>query len=318
MTTDPAASGPTSGPAGHADPDRLADLADGLLNGETAEELRGHLASCERCAEDFALITLDSGLADFLEPEPIPAEVVARVEAALYREPALPVTATAASSGSSASSRPSTSRSSRLPRSSHSSQRHVDRAAQPSRARRLKFAFGGLGSVALLVGGTYAGLSMVSGGTETAVRSSAGAASKAAPGSPGAVLGAAPGPLAQIEQQATGLLASLKGRNGSGVATDASPPGNVLRTAAPAAGMCWQNPRPTETPLASAPTMYENQPAELLVYAKSGDPAHAHVVVVPAVCTATQSSSVPGLGSAGLSPSGPAPFPLAETDITRP
>src|SRR5689334_431098 len=87
MTLDPAASGPE--PSGHADPDRLADMAAGGPDPRTAHAVRAHLTSCQQCAEPFTLITLHSGIAAFLPVEPIPAEVVARVEAALYREPPL-------------------------------------------------------------------------------------------------------------------------------------------------------------------------------------------------------------------------------------
>src|SRR5690348_18488843 len=135
MTIDPAASGPDT----HLDPDLLADLAEGLLGDRAGDVARSHLASCERCAEDYALITVDSGLATFLTPEPIPADVMARVEAALHREP--PLT---------------------QPTPVH----HA--VPKPAFGRRFRLTFGALAGASLIVVGVVGGVALLnSGGTES-------------------------------------------------------------------------------------------------------------------------------------------------------
>jgi hypothetical protein len=311
MTYESAASGTAPDSPGHVDPDRLADLAEGLLDGSAAGAVRTHLASCELCAEDFALITLDSGLADFLAPEPIPAEVVARVEAALYREPPLRTPASAASA-------------------SHTRSQH---AARPSRARRFKIAFGTLASVGLLAGGVFAGVSMFSSGgvtTESASSKSDGSPAAGYLGGSGtsqnAPKAASAGATAEIQQQAVRLLAALKS-SGPGGSSAASPgrPDSALRTPA-VADTCSRNPRPTDTLLASAPTVYQGRAAQLFVYAKAGDSTRADVVVVDGTCdTSLQGSGPaaqtprPAAGNTLLTPfSTQSPQVLVETDITRP
>ncbi|HEY3478085.1 MAG TPA: hypothetical protein VGL02_04215, partial [Streptomyces sp.] len=131
MMTDPAASRPGT----HLDPDQMADLFEGLLDSGAADAARAHLATCPVCAGDFALIAGEAdfgGLGDLLPPIPIPQDVVARVEAALHREPPLaPATAPA----------------------SH--------AAQPPRRRRFRLAFGSLAGATLVIAGgigTFAAL----------------------------------------------------------------------------------------------------------------------------------------------------------------
>ena len=309
MTTDPAASGPAQNATGHVDPDRLADLAEGLLDATAAEAVRDHLASCEQCADDFALITLDSGLAGFLPPEPIPAEVVARVEAALYREPPLREWSGAAASASA--------------------RQHVHHAARPSRGRRFKLAFGALASVGVLVGGMAVGVSMFGGSSEKNSTAASSSLSGTAPNAAGRYSGNEPAAptdaLAQLQQQATGLLAAAKSGGTGAASTAKGRPDNALRTPNPAGEPCWQNPSPTADLLAHSSVVFQGRPAELLVYADPGDPARARVVVVAAGCASLDAKTsgaqpqqsvggtpLPGAGSVS------APVVLAETSITRP
>ena len=121
MMTDPAASHPGT----HLDPDQMADLFEGLLDTAAAEGARAHLASCPLCSSDFALITGEVDLGELLPPIPIPQDVVARVEAALHREPPLHTAATP-SPGSHA-------------------------VTSPPRRRRLRIALGSLAGATLVV-----------------------------------------------------------------------------------------------------------------------------------------------------------------------
>lgn len=266
MSTDPRSSGPET----HLDPDLMADLYDGLLTPDAAESARRHLASCQTCAADFALITQDFGLAGFVTPEPIPAEVAIRIEAALHREPAL----------SAPSAAP-------------------QHSAAPRRTRRFRIMVGSLAGASLVIAGVFAGVTALNSGdgghgaTSTAAGdryvsknenppgdSKAGGAqapnavapsSEAAGQVPSAALGLT------VEQQAEQLLRQ-SGRTqslaGSAAGAGGDSKAESSRFACPPAGFA------DVSPLATAPTTYQGQPAELLVYAKPGDAATAAVYVI--------------------------------------
>ncbi|GAA2027673.1 hypothetical protein GCM10009839_28230 [Catenulispora yoronensis] len=304
MVIDPAASGPDT----HLDPDRMADLYDGLLGPDETDAAQRHLASCDQCAEDFALLTMDSvsGLAEFLAPEPtpIPAEVAIRIEAALHREPPL------------------------TPQATGSAEPH--HSAAPRRSRRFRLVFGSLAGASLVVAGAFAGIAALNAGgsgsstakssTVTSLADGADSANRAPAGQSPAAGGAAPNAVAprpstpssasapglapggtppggeidappsvatgpDIDQQAQQLLGRIRqnqavGSGSSGMKTDTA---------------SFQCPPPGfggTTPLGMASITYAGQAAELLVYPKPGDPAHAAVYVV-----ATASCTAPGPGT---------------------
>ena len=106
--TDPSA-GP---PPGHPDTDALSDLDSGLLEGTQREtELQAHVAGCVRCADVVALLAeTRAGLRE-LPDEPMPADVIDRIDAALataakhHRPVRAPATITALSGRQRARSR---------------------------------------------------------------------------------------------------------------------------------------------------------------------------------------------------------------------
>lgn len=277
MRIDPAASGPDT----HLDPDRMADLFDGLLAPDAAEAARGHLASCAQCADDFALITMDSGLAGVLTPEPIPMDVAIRVEAALHREPPL----SGASTGSAGSA------------ASAASQQSV----APRRSRRFRLVFGSLAGASLVIAGAVAGITALnsSADSKSSVSTAAGndtssrdslhgdstnsKAAGAAPDvtGPSSVPALAPDSPQSVESQAEQLLRKSgqtpQAANGSGESKAQSE-----RFQCPPDGL--QN----VAPLGMTAITYQGQPAELLAYPKPGDPLTAAVYVVATTgCTAS-------------------------------
>ncbi|MFI0717957.1 anti-sigma factor family protein [Streptomyces sp. NPDC021224] len=75
----------------HPDVVEIADLAEGILPVERASEVRAHINSCADCADVLASLQEVSGLLAELPvpeaPEPMPADVAARIDAALAAEP---------------------------------------------------------------------------------------------------------------------------------------------------------------------------------------------------------------------------------------
>ncbi|MEY9857662.1 anti-sigma factor RsiW [Catenulispora sp. GAS73] len=254
MMTDPAASRPGT----HLDPDQIADLVEGLLDDAAADEARAHLASCPLCSADFALITGEGDLADLsgsLPPMPIPQDVVARVEAALYREPPL-ATASAAPAAAPAAA-----------------------AAQP-RHRRFRIALGSLAGAALVVTGGIGVVTALNSATGSSKESSSTAAGNgAAPNAAGSFPGgesqaggaethaSEASPPMSITQQAEALL------------------GQHMMTANGTAQTARPDCRPSTVPagtklITSGQTVYQGKPAWLLLYPGPGSATLVDVYVV--------------------------------------
>ncbi|OLE23365.1 MAG: hypothetical protein AUG49_16195 [Catenulispora sp. 13_1_20CM_3_70_7] len=274
MMIDPAASGPDT----HLDPDRMADLYDGLLDHDAAEAGRLHLASCQRCADDFALIAFGSGLRDLLAPEPIPEAVAIRVEAALHREPP--------------------------PAEPSAVPQHAG-SASTWRARRFRL-IGGLAGASLVIAGAFAGISALSsgGGTSASVSSGKGASSYSsaqgdsqagrAPAA-GSDAGSAMAPNALASpDSATGIRAraeQLLKTSTQKTSAQSGPQSDAGSTEKAEAGgiACPPDGFQNTSPLGVTSITYQGQPAELLVYAKPGDDATAAVYVVATTGCTTQS-----------------------------
>ena len=68
----------------HLDADALADLDEGLLDRDHMASARAHVAGCPQCRAELAALTgVRERLAAAAEVEPMPAEVVARLDRAL-------------------------------------------------------------------------------------------------------------------------------------------------------------------------------------------------------------------------------------------
>ena len=295
MSVDPAAGpGPDEvPPAPHADPDRLADLAEGLLSAADAASVHAHLASCPDCSDDFALITGSLDLAALLPAEPIPAEVAIRVQAALDREPALGVTVTDPVSAPAPV---------RTPR------------------RRFRVALTGLAGLCVLgvaVVGATSALRSAIGHSESKSSAGTAAGAPALPNSAGGLAPFAAG--APVDDAATAqqfaaqllrarpALSSPDDANGStgGSVPDRGQSGSAFLR-------CLPLTQAAQIPLASASVTFHGQPAELLVLRQASGSAEADVVIVPASCATPQSAVAGGAspeatksqGSAGSTPAG--------------
>jgi hypothetical protein len=290
MMTDPAASGPGT----HLEPDRLADLFEGLLDVGAAEAARAHLGSCALCSADFALIAgeAEGDLDALLATTPIPQDVVIRIEAALHREPPLSAPAPAA-----------------------------QHAAPRRRSRRFRLALGSLaGACLVIVGGigAFSALNSGSGASNSYTSSSkqpepalgsqspgeAHAQDKtpgdSAPGAGAGADGTVPSPGTSKQQAAV---------NGAAIQQQALSLLEHPETASPGTGQLanFKCPPPdvqgTGLPLAGTTITYAGQPAELLVYAKPGSATvdSVYVVSLGPSCVQDQPGSV-----------------LYQTEITRP
>lgn len=269
MMTDPAASRPGT----HLDPDQMADLVEGLLDAAAADGARAHLASCPLCSADFALITGEADLGELgdlgglLPPMPIPQDVMARVEAALHREPPL---GTAAAAPAAAATKP--------------------------RRQRFRMALGSLAGAALVIAGGIGVVTALNNATSSSKDSSSTAAgngagpnidgSHAAGQLPGAKSpqagGSEPGTSADnpgfsdmsIVQQAEALLSLHTVTPANGTAQAARPD-------------CPPAAVPAGTKLiGSTQTVYQGKSAWLLLYPRSGSTTLVDVYVVDVdMCT---------------------------------
>lgn len=69
--------------AGHLDLDALAELEEGLAEPTAAAAARAHLEACSECRALLSRLRTTRALLSALPPEPMPADVAARVEAAV-------------------------------------------------------------------------------------------------------------------------------------------------------------------------------------------------------------------------------------------
>ncbi|MEU0360194.1 anti-sigma factor family protein [Streptomyces cyaneofuscatus] len=77
----------TTGTAQHPEVSEISDLTEGLLAPSRAGEIRDHLAECELCAEvRDSLEEVRELLGTLPEPEPMPEDIAARIDAALAAE----------------------------------------------------------------------------------------------------------------------------------------------------------------------------------------------------------------------------------------
>jgi hypothetical protein len=71
--------------AGHLDLDMLAELEEGLAEPQAAAAARPHLETCAACHALLSRLRTTRALLSALPPEPMPAEVAARVDSAVRR-----------------------------------------------------------------------------------------------------------------------------------------------------------------------------------------------------------------------------------------
>lgn len=294
MMTDPAASRPGT----HLDPDQMADLFEGLLDTAAADGARAHLASCPECSADFAIISGQADLGELLPPVPIPPDVVARIEAALYREPPLGTGRAAGAQGAQ------DAQSALGAHGAPAASGHTATAVRPRR-RRFRIALGALAGASLVIAGGFGLVTALNNANSTYKSSDRSVAPDGAPSSqsadgsrnggsaPGRVMspqagsagptatGASPFKSLSLEQQAEALL-------GQHLTTPAA--GTTANTGIQCrpAGLAGDT-----KPLALTQTQYQGKTVWLLIYAKPGSTTLADVYVVDAdSCTSGNSGQV--------------------------
>ncbi|MFE2290714.1 anti-sigma factor family protein [Streptomyces sp. NPDC059452] len=142
----------TTGTDQHPEVSEISDLTEGLLTPSRTAEVRSHLAECELCAEVRDSLEEIQGLLSGLpDPEPMPEDIAARIDAALAAE------AREADVSRETSTTETGEAPSGMPRSGSSPDRPAGRpraATGPGRRprRRLRAAFLGTACGAALIG----------------------------------------------------------------------------------------------------------------------------------------------------------------------
>ncbi|MFF0411411.1 hypothetical protein ACFYUY_13300 [Kitasatospora sp. NPDC004745] len=289
----------SSGPAGaHPEIDELADLAEGLVeSADVAEALQRHLDGCAECRGTVEALGEVQALLGAVEAPPMPADVAARLDAALAVAAADPARTARPDAHRATPAAPSTT----PPAAPSATPSAAARPAPPARSaaptgpgrprtrrrRRARLLLGAAAALAAI--GLGAALLLPSDRADRGPSvTAAGPATTAAPQSPRSGHAASAGPVyredqlaAQVQQllagsgSAPGLLPSGPGKpsaelpaegqqelpaQGSGSASPSGCP-------APAAG----------TPLATDHGSYAGAPVDLLVYPSPGRPGFADV-----------------------------------------
>lgn len=286
----------------HPSVEELADLAEGLVEpAEAARTLHRHLNGCAECRETADALAEVQALLGAVEPEPVPADVAARLDAALA-EAAL--TETARTEATGGADRPQES-----PRRSPADARRTDAPATPVRAvpapsappsrpgsssgpgrprlRRRRFA--------VLLGAAAALAAFGLGGALLLDHSEGSGTSAASAGLPEDQSARTPhlaGPgtayredqlAAQVQQLLArsgaepGLRATGPARSGAAPAEGARPElSGPDSPAAPASPAACQAPAPG-TPLATDRGSYQGSPVEVLVYPAPGRAGYVDV-----------------------------------------
>ncbi|WP_369183576.1 zf-HC2 domain-containing protein [Streptomyces sp. Y1] len=301
-------------PAGaHPSIDELADLAEGLVEpAEAAEALRRHLDGCAECRETVEALTEVQALLGDVETPPMPADVAARLDAALAAAAAEPAprapaeARTAPQEAPAAEPRaitptPARTASSAPPAAPPGRSGAATGPGRPRRRRRLGLLAGAAAALGALAWGGV--LWLVPGDTGRGASTTAAAprpdvAAAQSPRSSGAAGTAYQDDrlTAQIQQLLTrsatapGLRPAEPGRSTAEQPTDggAEPPAQGSPAPAPhaatgsAATAC---PAPAAgTPLATDRGTYQGAPVDVLVYPVPGDAAHADVYLRSADC----------------------------------
>ncbi|MEU8512659.1 hypothetical protein AB0C76_13860 [Kitasatospora sp. NPDC048722] len=303
----PDPSDPTASPGSHPSVDELADLAEELIGDAAAEALHRHLAGCAECRETADALGEVRALLGGVEAPPMPADVAARLDAAVAEEAARreaaegPQEAPGSTRGPAAPTPPS--RPATAPVAPPARAAGATGPGRP-RSRRRRFALL-LGAAAALAAIGLGGALLYpadSGSHEAASSAAAPSTADAGHSSKGehALGGGTEYRDDQLAAQVQKLLA------GSG-AVVGSPPNGVARpsaaapaegrqplTSEPAPGAGRTCPAPaTGTPLATDRGTYAGSPVDVLVYAVPGKPGEVDVYLQSPACAVVLHRQVP-------------------------
>ncbi|MFF8730047.1 hypothetical protein ACF073_26735 [Streptomyces sp. NPDC015171] len=279
----------TTDTAGHPDVEEIADLTEGLLSTDRSRDVRQHLDSCASCADVHASLEEIRGLlGSGLEAEPMPADVAARVDAALAAE---------APPGDSHGDRGHVSRETPVtaPRPAGRPQGATGPGRKKSgRSRRRTVVLGGVLTAAVLGAGALVVQAIGSGTSTTTAHSKPSPASSAFSG-------------VSVQSQVRDLLAAgedtkrgdtgQRPRSGAGTGGDtpeATENANTLMQTAVAVPDCVRRVIPrSDRALASKVGTYGGKSAYLIVVPDTRDSSRVTAYVVDAACTG-QSSPASG------------------------
>lgn len=215
----------------HPDVDELADLAEGLLGPARTTEVESHVADCADCASTIAAVRSVPALLADLPVPPLPANVAARIEAALaaqVRERTGQSVGSASPAGETGSRPPNPAPESMPPQEatvSDLSSIRERKGGAPPRWRRLVLA---AASVAVVVGGAALVAPQLNGSQTTA--------DSAAEGQAGAMSAPDPGAADRDAESSAAERAPLRRGRTSGQWTD-RPRGQDDRVTARADGL---------------------------------------------------------------------------------
>ncbi|WUH92204.1 zf-HC2 domain-containing protein [Streptomyces sp. NBC_00433] len=272
----------------HPDVMAISDLAEGILPPEQAAEVRAHVESCAECGEVLAsLREIQDLLGELPEPEPMPAEVAARIDAALADEArldaALPHVPRETSLPAQDASGPGN-----VPRGTSAPAGRPSGPTGPGRGRRLRrgLLIGAASAAAVLaLGGVVYELASHSG--QNSVSADSSAQRKTSAQDHQGASGAVGDEVARLLRGAQGSKTSNGGITSPMLHTDGdtrvtAPDGTV--TAVP--GCVLQATRRAQQPLAADREPYQGVDSFLVVLPDPADDTLVDAFVVTASCTA--------------------------------
>ncbi|MFG2882949.1 anti-sigma factor family protein [Streptomyces sp. NPDC048297] len=287
--------------AGHPDAAEISDLTEGLLAPDRSADVQRHLEGCEACADLHGSLEEIRGLLGSVPaPEPMPADVVARIDAALATEArtgasadAGPAPAPAPAPATEASTETGVSRETSTPSDRPAGRPHA--ATGPGRKdrgrgrghRRRTVALGAVLTAAVIGAGSLLLQSLGTGSSDTTARSTPSPSAAAFSG-------------ASVQSQAKDLL-SLKrglpktsGRPQHGTGTEQIDPGStqtantLLQSEVPVPDCVRRAVDAGGDVLGAKTGTYAGKEAYLVVVPDSHDHARVTAYVIDASCTARQ------------------------------
>lgn len=275
----------TTDTAGHPDVAEISDLTEGLLPPDRSTDVRRHLDACEACADVFASLEEIRGLLGSVPaPEPMPADVAHRIDAALAAE------AHREDSGGHVSRE--TSLPSDRPAGRPQAATGPGRKGSERGRRRRRVALGAVLTAAVL-------------GTGSLLLQSFGGASGTSTHTKPA-LSAGPFSGTSVHSQVKDLLATKKGiqrdpdgqRPRAGVKSEENTPGStqsantLIQTLPPVPDCVRKAITTTGDVLGAKPGTYAGRSAYLVVLPDTDDSTRVTAYVVEATCVGRQSSAV--------------------------
>ncbi|MCG0063902.1 MULTISPECIES: hypothetical protein [Streptomyces] len=294
----------TTDTAGHPDVAEISDLTEGLLPPDRSTDVRLHLDGCEPCADVYASLEEIQGLLGSMPgPERMPADVAARIDAALAAEASLAsagedttghVSRETSPAGDLLTGRPTgpladqpADRPAGRPRAATG----PGRKDSPRGRRRGRFVLGAVLTAAVLGAGSLVLTSLADNGDETAAHGTPTPSAETFSGD-------------SVQHQAQALLTTKKGLQrgsekprqntgdgGSDTSGSTEGPNTLVQTAVPVPDCVRQALRQSTDVLGAKTGTYAGKSAYLVVVADARDDKRVTAYVVDAACVHQQPAS---------------------------